>query len=266
MLALTDPIPPQTAVTSLAVDHIPSGSGTSLTPPPTSEEAALEIEVEGDDTKQGVEGAGQDSEKEEGDDWDAYRQRRAVRGFSGVKGEVKKEPNDSPEPDEAEETPKTRRNSIKGSRALSFPNRSAANSPSVGSATPDVGGSASRSRKRRGEGQRLLDDHLLPEEMRKTGSLTGKRGRSDAPEEGHGDEGMLEEDAVVDEDPQDAKDAEADEDQVIKENTEAHDHTADDEDPKDVTRCVCQSEGELAEFRYILPADANRWAGYDDPV
>lgn len=114
---------------------IPSGSGTSLTPPPpTSDDVEMVIEQE-----------------------------------------VKDEPET-----EDEKTPRQTRT------------RRRPSATPTGSATSERG--ASQVRRRRGEEQLLLDDHLLPEEMRRTGKMPGKRGlekqEDEEPEEeeGGGDE------------------------------------------------------------------------------
>ena len=48
---------------------------------------------------------------------------------------------------------------------------------SAGESESDAGAGKARNRRRRGEDQLLFDDHLLPEELRRTGKITGKRAR-----------------------------------------------------------------------------------------
>lgn len=99
-------------------------------------------------------------------------------------------------------------------------------------------------RKRRGEEQLLLDDHLLPAELRRLGKIQGDRDRrlsrtaaSDAFKRGTDEHAEVAEEAVVeDEDGEDEPEPPA----------EAEDAGADDfsSDDEEVTRCVCQRERE----------------------
>ena len=199
---------------------IPSGSAPSLTPPPASE-PAMDMD----------EDAPVEEEKEEamdGDDqWETYRRSRQVRSFGTAKPSVKLEPGDD---DEA--TP-GRAKPIKLSSALSVPTASGADTPTSG-IEDERAGSASRSqgRKRRGEEQLLLDDHLLPEELRRIGSGMNKKGKTE--EEDENDE-PAEEPAEED----------------------------NEEGAPEVTRCVCQKEGksngpDAADIRWRPPHDSMR--------
>ncbi|KAK4684857.1 hypothetical protein P7C73_g5306, partial [Tremellales sp. Uapishka_1] len=188
--------------------NLPPMSATSLTPPPTSEDAdqPMDVDVDMDVNWREEEDAApqynqdriehrvptpvpevepQEAEEwqgEEGDDWDSYRHRRAVRGFSAAKATVKIE--------DEEDTP--RRNGSSRAKV------SGGTTPS-GSEPGRRGG-----RKRRGEGQLLMDDQLLPKEMKNGGVPVKKRERE---KEVEIEVGSLEDEV--------------------------------EEDGKDVTRCVC---------------------------
>ena len=59
---------------------------------------------------------------------------------------------------------------------------------SAGDSESEAGSTRPKNRRRRGEDQLLLDDHLLPEEMRRTGKISGKRAResnTSAASDGH---------------------------------------------------------------------------------
>jgi hypothetical protein len=122
------------------------------------------------------------------------------------------------------------------------------------SETDQLGSAGRQTRKRRGEDQLLLDDHLLPEELRRTGGLSGKR------ERGHG----LKEDTVpvkeiraeVVQEPGEEEDkiianGEGSEAEIEETNVDEESDGNDDEegDGKEVTRCVCQKEGESRHHR-----------------
>ncbi|WWD18550.1 hypothetical protein CI109_103003 [Kwoniella shandongensis] len=198
--------------------HLPSASNTSLTPPPpTSEDAAMEVDV--------------DEPKGE-DDWDTYRRHRAVRGFGGPppKVEVKLEPGADTgaiEEGDEEETPIKTRNGKAVNRTLSF--TEVANTPnSTPGSDNERGRSASRqARRRRGEEQLLLDDHLLPAEIRRT--QAPKRDKSAGAVKD-----VEEEEPVVEDEVEDAADEADDaEEDVID---------VDEDEGKDITRCVCHQE------------------------
>lgn len=87
-------------------------------------------------------------------------------------------------------------------------------------------------RKRRGEDQLLLDDHLLPKEMRQHVPIPPRRDKSAKRSEP--DEAPKQEPA--EEDPPEAEEPEAEE--------EGGDDVEDDEDSPEITRCVCKREGE----------------------
>ncbi|WVQ96437.1 hypothetical protein IAU59_003542 [Kwoniella sp. CBS 9459] len=207
--------------------HIPSASNASLTPPPTSEDAkeadaepeATEDDDHGDDEG---DGEGHDTGEAGQDDWDAYRRHRPVRGFgtASVKTEPGVEPETQPEED-LEDTPVKTRGS-KNTNGLTVPTGgSSTPSASTGGAS-ERAGSASRGRKRRGEDELLLDDHLLPAEIRRT------KGKKDV---SPGNKGR-QEDAGEDEEDGRAEQVEADADA----------EEDDDEEGKDITRCVCGKE------------------------
>ena len=163
------------------------------------------------------------------DPWEVYRRRRGIRALSAAKAEVKVEPEDEDE----DETPRKTRNGHK--RALVVP-PSGGNTPSASTSASisDRGTSmAKQGRKRRGEELLLLDDHLLPEELRRIGGLAGKRERvGQGKEAEEGEEEQIEVDGAG----QQEQEGEAEED-------EGDDN--DDDQLPDITRCVCQKEGEF---------------------
>ena len=116
-------------------------------------------------------------------------------------------------------------------QSTATPTGSDAPKASTSASASERAASLSRSRKRRGEDQLLLDDHLLPAEMRKTGSSTRKRKGGlmtrDEEEESQGselvDRGRPERQEASQEDVM-----EDDEDQAVQ----------------DVTRCICRRDGE----------------------
>jgi len=194
----------------------------SLTPPPpTSEDVAGEVDAaetaeapptDGDETLSGVSAANEveaprseveDIAEEDTEEREGSRRPRPSRGKANA---VKQERiDDEHQAGENEETPRR--------------NGHAANGSHRGISPPSIErlDSAGRARKRRGEEQLLLDDHLLPAEMRRTGSLSGKRGKGkDGEEEEEGQE-------------MDDEDGEG----------------GDGEDEDEVTRCICKTEGEL---------------------
>ncbi len=215
---------------SVEKPELPSTSNTSLTPPPaTSDEVPVEMDVDqpADDQDDrlpitnGISHQGSD-------DWSRYRRQRGVRGFSAAQADVKLEPGEEEEED-AILMPV--RNGTSHNRALSFPMTSEANTPSR--LTPASVGSSSWHRKRRGEDQLLLDDHLLPKEMQKTGSLSGKRKGGPARDDDEGDD--IEMDGQTDTVTEEALAVDG-VDEAVEE---------DEEEGQDVTRCVCQRDGGL---------------------
>lgn len=203
----------------------PSGSVVSLTPPPpTSEDAAADIDDDQPTATETAEAtsdlsATQNGEGEVklGDDeqWEVGQRQHAVRSFPKP-GEVKEEQ----EVDD-DTTP----------RKATAAQDSAQVESDVSPPPIERADSSKLNRKRRGEEQLLLDDHLLPAEMRRTGSLNGKRGKGKEEE----DEDTIE---AADDDEADGDDA-----------------------PEDITRCVCKLDGGL---RAWLWAQANSRRGFDD--
>jgi hypothetical protein len=251
----------------------PSGSGTSLTPPPMSEEAGMDLDPTGEEQEEG-EGEGEGG-GEGPDEWNAYRRRHGVRGFSAVKADVKIEPEDDLVDDDV--TPRKTRNGV--TRAAALAGESSHNTPSASTSASAseraeraerAESQARQSRKRRGEELLLLDDHLLPEEMRKTGTLTGKRDRPGhvrapeqeqaltkgadeaEPEDGEqegGDEELEDGEGPVEGEAEKlAKEEEMEEVEEVGEAEEVEDEPmdedGDDDDGGEITRCVCQKEGE----------------------
>ncbi|KAK8858658.1 hypothetical protein IAR55_002887 [Kwoniella newhampshirensis] len=220
--------------------HLLSASNTSLTPPPpTSEDATMDVDVvDGEEEHAENRRTGPGGE----DDWDTYRRHRAVRGFGGApKFEVKLEPgadNGVIEEDEEEDTPVKTRNGKAVNRTLSFTAASDANTPlSTPGSDNERGRSASRqARRRRGEELLLLDDHLLPAEIRRTGTMGAKKEKFS----GAGKDAEAEDD----EEEMTAGNAEEAEDEEDTGEGDAIDvdNEGDEEEGKDVTRCVCHQE------------------------
>lgn len=219
------------------------GSGPSLTPPPPSSD---NVEVVIGDMRRG-------------------------RRINGTQIDIKLEQDTGDEDDgegvvDQEDTPKQTR----ATRGRLGPRASGGTTPtgSVNSDQP-TSGRTSLGRRRRGEEQLLLDDHLLPEEIRRTGSLNGKRKgqgmdlvekqelldeeEADADEGDVADEvnedGASELEAVEVEEPrvevEDIADEQPSADDIIEQSiVDPDEEDADDGDGEEVTRCVCQLEGE----------------------
>ncbi|RXK36770.1 hypothetical protein M231_05931 [Tremella mesenterica] len=155
----------------LDVSDPPSGSVASITPPPphTVEDQPMEVN-------------GGEASPEHKNDWETYRRNRAMRSFRQAKS-VKAE-----EEEEEEEMTPGRTRPTKNTRALSIPIPSTVDTP-VSDVSEQRSVSAGRQvRKRRGEEQLLLDDHLLPEEIRRAATVLGKRDRRSAEREDTGEE------------------------------------------------------------------------------
>lgn len=266
---------------------LPSGSNTSLTPPPTSPAARVDVDVppstetasllhQGleaekvqDDTGQlkfingGDNGGGdndhprEEQEMDEDDVWETYRRHRAVKGFvrkdDGVKsesGEIERDGGDhqlgnavdvngdqsqdqhqqqhidvlpdADEPEDSNHPPRTRSKPIP--RDMSAISASDGNTPASASGSDaNLGRAGSRQgRRRRGEEQLLLDDHLLPAEIRRT--ALAERAKKEEEEEVEVEEG----------------EEEGEEDM---EEGDGPGEQEEDEEGKDITRCVCKREG-----------------------
>ncbi|KAI9634962.1 uncharacterized protein MKK02DRAFT_37837 [Dioszegia hungarica] len=223
--------------------HVPSGSGASLTPPPPSSDPVHE----GEDEE--VEATG------------SRRKSRAGNGVMsiGVKVELMEAAADNDEAIDLEDTPKQQG----ATRGRLVPPASAGTTP-TDSATSERGGNARTSlgRRRRGEEQLLLDDHLLPEEIRRTGTLINRRKSQAAdqmeelakpvePEAEEEDGDKEEEDtvdvAVAEEQPAEKMEGAVEEEPLTDDIVEQSLVDPDEEDPGDeegdeVTRCVCQLE------------------------
>ncbi|WRT67862.1 uncharacterized protein IL334_004836 [Kwoniella shivajii] len=232
-------------------NHVQSTSNASLTPPPpTSEDTTAE--GEGKDDEQ-IPQNGDENGNEGEDDWHSYRRSRLVRKFGNgdasstasgsnqVQIEVKEEPDidnegiQAPGKGESEETPvKTRR----GSRLhyLSNENTPSASASLLNSDRDNRAGSASRlGRKRRGEDELLLDDHLLPAEIRRTNTSAKKEKKEEVEEE----EKRVEPEMEQEEEDEDDVGAGTGIEVEVDEEEEDEDE---EEEVKDVTRCVCQKE------------------------
>lgn len=208
----------------------------------------------------------------EKDAWASYQQHRKIRSFgdgSGVglidgSGEpIVKQEEAIDDEEEEDDTPRRASSSRPGKRRASAMSASDKASPAISRSGSGADLSGRHARKRRGEEQLLLDDHLLPEEMKRTGQLTGKRDRpvsgtvptipkkelepdkesediTDEPDEIDDADRPVEAPEVdaVDEDAEQGEDGQ-------EEGAEDEDEDEEGEDGGEVTRCVCQREGEL---------------------
>lgn len=214
----------------------PSMSG-SLSPPP----------ADGDDL---------DSKKDNGGDWEAYRRGRGVRGFNASKA-VKVEQMDVDEPTAAKTTGSDSNAEAASGTATAASEPAARDAPDTGEAeetndTEEVNGTEGhksgdtslsnsvepKARKRRGEDQLLLDDHLLPKEIRVAGGQIAPRREKPGGKKAAVEEQPKQE--VVEEAPE-PEEEEAD---VTADATEDAEEGDEDDDGKDITRCVCKREGE----------------------
>lgn len=199
---------------------MPSGSINSLTPPPpTSEDANLDMDIDDPpaDEAEATTPVASESRMEGTEDpgaWDAYHRQRAVRGF-GQTSEVKTEPQDVPE--DNDETPRKGTNGNGHAKTESVGKWTESVAPESPPPTARMDSGGRLGRKRRGEDQLLLDDHLLPAEMRR-GAAAGKKS--------------------VDEKVHVESEAPADEEE--EEDGE--------EEQEDKVRCVCKTEGEQRSF------------------
>lgn len=227
-----------------------NASSLSLSPPP----ADADEPADDDEDQAGTDEENNGDKSVDADDWDAYRRGRGVRGFSGAgKVAVKLEPSEdgAAETADAEHAPETNGEVSESAARAKRDSASASAEP------------LSRSqRKRRGEDQLLLDDHLLPKEVRVQGSLAPRREgqkprRSGEPSElapeakasptksGKAAEGDLAPSKKDDPEPEISGDAdEADGIADEEEGDEDVDVDEDEEDGNDITRCVCQRQGE----------------------
>lgn len=239
--------------------ELPNDSVASLTPPPPiSEDVILDVR----DSKDEEAGDGQrpdeiQQEEEAGlDDWSAYHRHRAMKSFStaadlaagsSTHGFMGQEEAD-------QETPgRTRAAQGKTASRKRATSRSFNGTPTAPTSTSasERGESVGRLRakKRRGEEQLLLDDHLLPVELRQTASVTGKRERSgmsvkDEPEEIEEMEQDLTEESGEAELDLEAEAGRGDEELAAEDLEVEDDAEGDDDEEEEITRCVCQKEGQ----------------------
>ncbi|CAK9784250.1 hypothetical protein CC85DRAFT_310108 [Cutaneotrichosporon oleaginosum] len=234
-------------------------SASSLSPPPPVDDDML------------VDSSAQQKNEGNGDDWDAYHRRRGVRSFSGAKsGAVKVEPIEAePVPEEhaaeseaaAEVEAEATENgqdvemggeaegAAEGDDEVGGEGEADAAEANVSNGNAEADGdersrketSAATSaepphrnpRKRRGEEQLLLDDHLLPKEMRQHAPIPPRRDKSvkrSEPEE-----------APPKEEPAELEEAETEEVEV----EEVGDDADDGDDSGEITRCVCKREEDI---------------------
>lgn len=231
----------------------PSMSG-SLSPPP----------ADGDDL---------DNSKKD-NDWEAYRRGRGVRGFHATKA-VKVEQMEIDDTSaartaaseiNANSTAEAPAADESGAKNVPYP--SDADETNDGEEVNGTDGLRSgdtslsnsvepKARKRRGEDQLLLDDHLLPKEIRVPGGQIAPRREKSASRKGAHEEQPKQE--VIETAPE----AEGEEADGGADGGEDVDEGDDDDDGKDITRCVCKREGESPDM--ILLADL-RYRCDDDPV
>ena len=232
----------------------PSGSGTSLTPPPPTSDAANVDAGEANGEAQEDDGTGETSNSQSGvtgdgsEDWESYRRHRGVRSFGHTQGDVKEEDEGEEAVEDAEETPKKPPPTRTSARRTSHVKEDISEA-----ATSEAGGSG-RSRRRRGEEQLLMDDHLLPAELRRTGGLSGRRGQTQSKDL---DQPHAEEDMDGPEEVDAGDDTLEPEDEEAEPGQAEGDEEAVPEDGQqdDVTRCVCKRDGE-SEVSLLGGADA----------
>lgn len=217
-----------------AIITIPAlGSGTSLTPPPPSSdnvEVVIVSENSGEGSRKGRRAVDIKVELEDGN---------AIQG-------------------EEEDTPKQTRTT----RGRLAPPGSRGTTPTGSAGSEKSGPRTSLGRRRRGEEQLLLDDHLLPEEIRRTSSSGKKKGGMDLVEkqeemdEGENGHEEVEEEVQGDEPEVDAEEEQQEEnpvDDIIEQSIIDPDEEAvDDEEGDEVTRCVCQLDGEHLEIYTLM--------------
>lgn len=224
----------------------PSMSG-SLSPPP----------ADGDELDS--------AKKDNGGDWEAYRRGRGVRGFNASKA-VKIEQMDVDEPAATKATGSEKNTEAASGTSASTRQAGAKDAGDSGDGDDANDGDEAngtdgqrsgetslsnsvepKARKRRGEDQLLLDDHLLPKEIRVPGGqIAPRRDKSGSRK------------AVVEEQPkqevvEEAPDPEEEEADVTADVTEEAEEGDEDDDGKDITRCVCKREGEY--YRVWAMAD-----------
>jgi hypothetical protein len=126
-----------------------------------------------------------------------------------------------------------------------------------GSRSHRADSSSRASRRRRGEEQLLFDDHLLPAEMRKTGisALPARRGHKGEEASNNLEAMKVEEDDPVVEEPEGGAELEGETDPGL-------DGEEEEEDQKDVTRCVCRQDGES----HLVESADVRHRCHDDTV
>ncbi|KAL1413061.1 Histone deacetylase complex subunit [Vanrija albida] len=244
-------------------------SASSLTPPPGDGDE-MDVDTNGN-TASEPPLATTTTADDAGDDWDAYRRSRGVRSFSGAKpaAPVKIEPVDA----DAVQPPVVEPSNDDGAAVVDEAISDAPADPDtvVDVEEPSADGEASaeaeaaeegapaasaetteqaqaRARRRRGEDQLLLDDHLLPKELRVHAAIPPRREKApsakrsepvEPPPEPKQEEAAPEEDAA-----DDAADEEEDDE--------------DDDSKEEITRCVCKNE-EDADVMMIQCDKCNVW-------
>ena len=186
-------------------------------------------------------------EEEDTEAWRAYRNRRRIRAFPNTAAAAKQETVDDEGTDM--ETPRGSRNG-KRSR-LKVPDSTDGTPSAEASANlSDVGNTLRPNRKRRGEELLLLDDHLLPEEIRRIGTMNAVKKDKSISSKDTVDQvkkEMMEK--SVEPEPEEDEDVplteEGDEEQVAEEAEMNDEDAADDNEEEDqgVTRCICGTEG-----------------------
>ncbi|BEJ17327.1 hypothetical protein CspHIS471_0607280 [Cutaneotrichosporon sp. HIS471] len=239
-----------------------AASASSLSPPPPA------------DDDMDIDPPAEPKNASNGDDWDAYHRRRGVRSFSGAKaGGVKIEPVEaelvSEEPEvepeaaaegepEAEVEPvgngpeaEAEADADAGDGGGEAPDADVSNGTadaderSLKETSAASGEPSYRNpRKRRGEEQLLLDDHLLPKEMRQHAPIPPRRDKS-AKRSEPGDPPPKEEPAEPEE-PEEPEPEEPDEPEAEEvEAEEGGDDVEEGDDSGEITRCVCKREEDI---------------------
>lgn len=114
-------------------------------------------------------------------------------------------------------------------------------------------GSQSRAKRRRGEEALLLDDHLLPPEIRNISNPSTSRRGSNAKVDQEEEE--REKEPTAEDVQMEEAAVEGEEEIGDAENEDEQGDDFEEEDGQDITRCVCQTEGELQYITSMPGAD-----------
>jgi hypothetical protein len=221
----------------------------SLSPPPADGDEVADTTTKAADDKGDNKPSATD-----GDDWDAYRRQRGVRGFSGAKAAqppplqidsaTTENGDTNADADAKDGNHSSDKNKENGESTLVADDDVSTETSASNSVEP---GSRS-ARRRRGEEQLLLDDHLLPKEMRVHPPKREKGAsskRSEPPEDPEPEPEKEEKPAtkVAKVEPEEPAEPEAEEE-------EAGEDEEEEDDSAEITRCVCKREGKCADVDF----------------